>query len=824
MVTTMSGFKEFFKRRGEDTLQVISDMREKSGGDYLFDMEFIRGNLDKLDSYVEEIVDLLNVIGKDRYTELRAAYDLIHEKIHSAIPGEDHIPPDEGVIPFDRLDAGYAHHVGSKCANLGELKNRLGLPVPDGFSISAFGYSMFMDHNRLQEKIHERIEALDVTDLVLLSDTSDEIQALIRNSEIPPELEEKVDAALDHLSGADVDDSFSVRSSAIGEDTQFSFAGQYASYLNVRRENILNSYKEVMASQFTPAAMYYFLAQGLQQSDIAMSVAGMRMIKGRSAGVIYTVNPLEPARRRLIINSVWGLGSYVVDGTITPDSFSVDKLNFSVTEELVVDKPTELVFGTDGVVSNDVDPAKRTAPSLTKKEVRKLAEYAVKIEKHYGEPQDIEWVIDESGEIYLLQSRPLRIYQKPTEEDEVDVTGSPVLFEGGVTAASGVGGGAVFHLRQEDDMQYCPSGAVIVSHTPFAALTTIMNRVNAIITEVGGITGHMATVAREFRIPTLMSVENALELFPANTNITLDADHNVVYEGVVEELIKWRAPEENIFEDTALFVTLERILTNIVPLNLVSPHAPDFTPENCRTYHDITRFAHQKALDEVFHITDAGGSKVSFAPKLKTEIPLTINILTVDSDDAHLNEMRELTEEQIPSLPMKSFWEGVTEAGWPHPPAATVKGFASVLATSATGTSVTRSAFSENSFAILSREYMNFSVRMGYHYSTIEAMCTEVPNKNFIRMKFQAGGASLDRRKRRIRLIVSILKAMGFDNRSRGDFLDTRLTHCEKELLLSKLKRLGALSIHTKQLDMALSSDEVALWYEQEIQRKLDEM
>jgi pyruvate,water dikinase len=594
--------------------------------------------------------------------------------------------------------------------------------------------------------------------------------------------------------------------------------------LNVRRENILTSYKDVMASQFTPAAMYYYLAQGMRESDVAMSVAGMRMIEGRSAGVIYTVNPVEPAKRVLIINSVWGLGSYVVDGTITPDTFYVDKQDLGIKEEFVVDKPAQLVFDDDGVVSGDVDPALRTAPSISKKEVRKLAEYAVKIEEHYGEPQDIEWVIDESGDIYFLQSRPLRIYQKPKEEAEVDVSGWPALFEGGVTAASGVGGGEVFHLRQEADMHDCPSGAVIVSHTPFAALTTIMNRVNAIITEVGGITGHMATVAREFRIPTLMGVENALDLFPANKKITLDADNNIVYTGLVEELIDMRSPEENIFEDTALFVTLERMLTNIVPLNLVSPYAPDFTPEYCRTYHDITRFAHQKALDEMFHITDPGDSTVSFAPKLKTAIPLTINILTVDSDDARLNEKRELKEDEIPSMPMISFWEGVTAVGWPHPPAATVKGFASVLATSATGISAARSSFSENSFAIVSREYMNFSVRMGYHYSTIEALCTDIPNKNFIRMKFQAGGASLDRRKRRIRLIVNIVKDMGFENRSKGDFLDTKLTHCEKELLLPKLKRLGALSIHTKQLDMALSSDEVALWYEQDIKKKLDEL
>jgi pyruvate,water dikinase len=119
---------------------------------------------------------------------------------------------------------------------------------------------------------------------------------------------------------------------------------------------------------------------------------------------------------------------------------------------------------------------------------------------------------------------------------------------------------------------------------------------------------------------------------------------------------------------------------------------------------------------------------------------------------------------------------------------------------------------------------MNFSIRMGYHFSTIESMCTDVPEKNYIRMKFQSGGASIDRRRRRIRLITNILKDMDFEVESKGDFLDARVAYNNMEDSRFKLRRLGALSIHTKQLDMALSSDEVAAWYEEEIKRKLDSL
>ena len=141
--------------RNNDTLKLISELEEKSTGDYLFDMEFIKTNLNKLDRYVLEIIDLLNRMSKNRYQKLHTVYEQISADIRNTLPGGKKIIKDNIVIPFAQLDNRFSKQVGSKCSNLGELKNRIGLPVPDGFAISAFGYHVFMKHNQLPDEIQQ---------------------------------------------------------------------------------------------------------------------------------------------------------------------------------------------------------------------------------------------------------------------------------------------------------------------------------------------------------------------------------------------------------------------------------------------------------------------------------------------------------------------------------------------------------------------------------------------------------------------------------------------------------------------------------------------
>ena len=197
-----------------------------------------------------------------------------------------------------------------------------------------------------------------------------------------------------------------------------------------------------------------------------------------------------------------------------------------------------------------------------------------------------------------------------------------------------------------------------------------------------------------------------------------------------------------------------------------------------------------------------------------------VNIIRLDQDPANRKATGLVSEDEIESIPMKALWSGVKEEGWPQRPAPPdLKGFLAVM-----GTNIQRGnqpEFSENSYAFLSSEYMLLNLRMGYHFATIEAFVTSEPSKNYIRMQYKEGGAPIDRRVRRIRLIIELLSLMGFESTSRGDFLDAAIQYQDETSMARMLNLIGRINIITKQLDMALSNDAVARWYTDDFIRRL---
>jgi pyruvate,water dikinase len=343
-----------------------------------------------------------------------------------------------------------------------------------------------------------------------------------------------------------------------------------------------------------------------------------------------------------------------------------------------------------------------------------------------------------------------------------------------------------------------------------------MSRVNAIVTEVGGVASHMATLAREYRVPALSGIAHVGGI-PAGSMVTVDATAGAIYEGVHDELLTARSSTEDLFDDMPIFRLFNDVLRWVSPLNLLRPGEPNFEAANCKTYHDITRFIHQKAMEEMFYFAKDIERTDEFTTRLESDIPLRINIICMDPARAR---QKTIKESELSSRPMTAFWSGVKTQGWPPPVVSNdVRGFMGVLVTTAGNSQ--RQAFSDQSFAILSEEYMLLSLRMGYHFTTIEAVCTEDDNKNYIRFQYKEGGAALDRRVRRINLITEVLTRMGFEHNARGDFLDSTLAYVDIGTICDRLHTLGRLNMLTKQLDMALSNDEVARWYTTDIMTKL---
>ncbi len=806
--------------KNNQILKTIGDMEEKLQGDYLFDINYIISSLSKIRSGVKDIIDQLITIGGQRYSPLEKQLQAINNDIDCMIPVNKAVVKDDFTIPIEELSGKRSVSVGSKIAQLGELKSKLGLAVPEGFAISAWSYKHFVDANSLQEKINKSINKLDIKHYNDLVRISNEIQGMIKSNPVPDDLVSAIQKRYKELKERSHAKGVSLRSSAIGEDTSLSFAGQYATFLNVRDNELIDKYREVLASKFTPKAIYYFLSHALSESELAMGVGCMAMVDASVSGVMYTLDPVHPEKECLVLNSIYGLGKYLVDGTIMPDVFKISKKDMTVKESLTAVKPVRLVMGSNGgTVEEPVPASEQNMPSLNDEQIKLLTDIAMRIENHYGCPQDIEWAIDQSRRLFLLQTRPLRVIKARPPVLSPDTSKLEALLSNGITVCPGAGAGRVFHAHSIQDLSNIPDGTVLVANNPFPGLITAMGRVNAIVTESGGIASHMATLAREYRVPTLCGARGAMGI-ASGKPVTVDATGGIIYEGIHRDLIDARRPDYEFFDQTAIFELLKNILTKISPLSMIDSTAPSFQPENCRTFHDITRFVHQKAMEEMFTTATDVGFREEIGLRLKSDIPLAMNVIYIDRTVSGSIREKSLPDNEIDSVPMNAFWSGVKEEGWPSAPPVNLMGMVSVLSTQMLRGE--RYGFLEKSFAILGKEYMLLGLYMGYHLSTIEAMCSDDLDKNYIRMQYKEGGASLDRRIRRISLLKDILSCMGFENFSESDFLDSMLYHTDRQSIIEKLHLLGRISMMFKQLDMALSNDSVTRWYRDDFVKRLN--
>lgn len=804
-------------------LKNISRLEEKLQNRRQIVIQSLRGEFAEIQDGVGEIIDKMIELGGSKYATLQVQFAMIVRELESQFPKINPPEKDDFIIPFAGLGKERAFSVGAKNANLGEMKSRIGLPVPDGFAISAWAYKYFLDVNLLQDKIARLLSQIRIRRYRDLEIVSEEMQELVTTRSVPEDLANAIYSAFDDLLSRYPGSRFALRSSAIGEDTSFTFAGQYVTFLNVSREALLDRYRQILASKFTPSAIYYLFRHSLSELDLAMGAVCMQLVDASSSGVAYSRNPVNvEGDSYVVINSIFGLGSYLVEGVLTPDVFHVSKdkgFKPFVLFSRIAKKPVKLAVAQDGVGEQPVAEADREKPSLNEDQLRLLAEYAVRIEEHYGEPQDIEWAVDQSGKLFLIQTRPLKIVEPRAQIPAPEEMRAKVLLEGGVTICPGAGAGPVFHISSLSDLERVPLGAVLVAPNPTPSLVTVMHKIKALITLVGGAASHLATLAREMSLPTIAGLPKAASL-PLNQEVTVDATGCVIYDGNFPEWVAAQKVAPKIEEQGELTELAVNIIEKITHLNTIHPNDPNFTAENCGSLHDIARFIHQKSMEEMFSTFKRTSHKEHIGMRLKTKIPLLINIIHLDRDYFSSQNKKWIAEDAIESLPMKALWGGILMEGWPaSPQVSDLKGFLAVV-----GSNIQEGhlpEFSEDSYAFLSGEYMLLNLRMGYHFQTIEAMATPEPGKNYVRMQFKLGGASLERRMRRIWIICELLRLMGFENLSQGDFLDSMVAYQGQEEILTRLKNLGRITILTKQLDITLKNDAMARWYANEFIEKL---
>jgi len=478
---------------------------------------------------------------------------------------------------IDELDKNSINVGGGKGANLGEMF-RIGMPVPEGFIVTTKAFDEYIELNKIKEPIQKLIDSLDTENTAKLLETSKQIKNLILSRDYPIEMRNqivksynqlsysrdiKIPKALALISAGREYALVAVRSSATAEDLPTaSFAGQQATFLNVKGiRDLLKSVKECWASLYEPRAIFYRAKQGFKHASIAVIV--QRMISSEKSGVIFTVNP-STNEDIVLIEACFGLGESLVSGAVQPDSYIVTK-DLKSIEKKIGKKEVMKVrdVASDKTVELKVPKQKVEAQVLTDDEVIRLARHAIKIEKHYKKPQDIEWCI-ENGRIYIVQTRAVTTKGKV---EEIKIEAEPILK--GLGVSPGLATGIVRLVHGSEDITKVKKGDILVTTMTSPDLVPTMSKCAAIITDSGGQTCHAAIVSREMQIPCIVGTHTGTKILKDGQMITVDAYNGLVYPGKIE-----------IKKPVKVVITKKLPKTKtMIKVNMAFPEVPEDIPK-----------------------------------------------------------------------------------------------------------------------------------------------------------------------------------------------------------------------------------------------------
>ncbi|MCL4377910.1 MAG: phosphoenolpyruvate synthase [Actinobacteria bacterium] len=446
--------------------------------------------------------------------------------------------------------------VGGKNASLGEMIQKMkkgGVNVPDGFATTADTYWKFLEENNLFEKIKEQINKLKKGENLEIIGRN--IRSSFSNARFPEEIRNLIIENYNKLSKKyDTEEvDVAVRSSSTAEDLpKASFAGAQESFLNISgAHELLESCKKCFTSLFTDRAIIYREEKNFSHLEVALSIGIQKMVRSDkgSSGVMFTLDTETGFNKIVEINAAWGLGEYVVQGTVNPDEYDVFKPLLGkknivpVLNKYMGSKERKLIYGKGGShKTKNAQTSRKEQRSfvLQDKEIIQLAEWAVKIEKHYGRPMDIEWAKDGiTNKIFIVQARPetvqsLKIVDRMRsyslkERGKIIVTGKAIGDSIGAAKAS--------VIASVDDIDKFKEGTILVTGMTDPDWVPIMKKAVAIITDHGGRTSHAAIVSRELGLPAVVGTGDGTKKIKDDQEITvscIEGDDGFVYEGILK--------------------------------------------------------------------------------------------------------------------------------------------------------------------------------------------------------------------------------------------------------------------------------------------------
>ena len=794
-------FEQFrnFLRANRDSLTDMATLEQCYHSGAPVGTPWVRAKTASLQERVREMASNLNALGRGRFDALEPRVNDIMSMLEQTEPLSR---PTAIVMPLRTLLADDTAAVGAKAANLGIMGGSLGLRVPDGFAISRAGFDRFIEANGLREALDDHLSRWSADDAAGNERLCAHMHELVLNAPVPEDLAQKIISAYEALeSRTRPGVRVAMRSSAVGEDTAASFAGQYVSELNIVRSGLLDAYKTVLASKYASRAIAYRLRLGLDDEDVPMCVLCIEMIDSRESGVLYTIDPDAPESGIMRLAAVAGLGELLVSGQVNPATALIDRQTLDPVRlepgSAKVRLANIATGGTELVVS-----AEDTTFLPAEVDMRELAEVGLRIEAHFGGPQDIEWARDAQGSLFLLQARPLGIADTGPERAELpDLDGCTVLLDGGTQASRGIGQGPVHFAASGTEI---PQGAILVSRSASPDLATFMERVSAIVAESGSVASHLASVARECGVPMIVNCTGAMAKLRPGQVVTLVAENGSVIDGAPESLREFARHKPARIFDTQVAKRFRSILDKVSPLHLTDPAAENFSIEGCRTLHDVIRFAHEQVMRVMFNMA---GTADEDTPTIRLEFNIPLRIHFIDLGDglrSGMTDCQTLRPEDIRSVPMRSFWRGLAHPGitWSGGVGLSLSNISSVVMG---GMMTSTNNVGGDSFALVAHDYMNLSAKFGYHFANVDAMCTDEAEQNHVIVQFSGGVGSFTGKSLRLNFLGTVMTRLGYQVGITGDQLEARASGLDPEQMAYILDQTGRLLAASRLLDVGIS-------------------
>jgi pyruvate,water dikinase len=784
-----------------ELLELLSELEEESSWTS-FRHPRVRMGIRALFDGTADMVQVLNELTGNRYFDLATVIASVRTDVSDFLAKAPSQEDPRLTLQMGEINSKTAGQTGGKAMSLARLECDLGVRVPESFAVTTEAYREFLEVEGLASKLRT---VLAPARLDLAEDfrrRCELAQELVEQARVPAAVVEAIGKAY-RACGIPQGEGMAVRSSATGEDSELSFAGQFETVLNAHEPDLAEAWKKVVASRFAPRAVFYRRAAGLAEVDTPMAVLVQRLVRARASGVLFTRRPDDPKAPALLISAVRGLGTEVSAGIASADAFVLSRGSPPrILERRIACKPARLVGAEGGGLARvPVEAEEQLLASLTDAEALRLAETALGIERYFGGPQDIEWTIDADGEIFILQARPLRTEKAEAAGGDLprDAT---LLLHGGEPVWPGRAVGPVHVARTKTEEEQTPTGALLVVPQLLPDCVQLLPRVCGIVVEHGTVTGHAASILREFRVPSLFGLAGAVARLAPGQVVSLDVASRSVYAGALWPELRGHLP-------VRLFGRRTLGLPDVLAGKLTKLSGSRFMGTwTCQSLHDVIRFAHEMAIQSMFDIGDhLLDSPLGGVKRLDCPPPVYLHIVDLGGGirpDAASKP--SVSPEEVVSVPFQGLWRGL---GDPHFETRRVeapgRSFASVLATTM-ATAGPRELGAPN-YACITDNYLNLNSRQAYHFAIVDSYLCENQNNNHLSLRLKGGGAPPWQRGLRAEFVAEILRLHHFTVNVTGDLLNGWSRGVDLATGLDKLAMIGHLLRFLAQLDMWMTDE-----------------